>query len=211
MKITAIIFDFDGTLFDTEAFYCGNFVQTMKKYGVICDKDDIKYFHGLGPSEKIHYIEEKYNVIIDEKEAEDSYRKLNRDTFPPAEKLLFEDVIETLEYCKTKGYKLFICSNTDSYRVRELLEEAKISFYFDGISGKDMCKARKPSKVPYSFLLDHFGLRKEETVAIEDSSGGVYSAMAAGIQTIGLCRIMDPSELKADHCIKSLTELKELL
>lgn len=208
--IRNVIYDFDGTIADTETFYAESFCKTMEGYGVICDEQDRLSFRGLGPHEKIRLICDKYNVNIDHEGATFRYRKYNYEHFPEPKSILFEDVEPSLRYCKSKGYQIYICSNTDSYRVKEILEQMEIDHYFDGISGKDLCKARKPSSIPYFYILEHFNISKDETIAIEDSIGGVESALGAGIRTIGLQRDKGVT-LPTDTCIDTLFDLNELI
>ena len=49
MNYKAAIFDFDGTLGNTEPFYAVNFDDTMKEYGVVCDEKDHIAFIGFPP------------------------------------------------------------------------------------------------------------------------------------------------------------------
>ena len=210
--IRNVIFDYDGTLVDTESLYSRNYAETMLRYGVVCDLKDRKSFYGYDPFEKAAKIIQRYGVTFDVEEAAREYRKLNAERFPENVKtLLFDDVVSSLEYCQSKGMRLFVCSNTQSDRIKEILEEIGILHYFEGISGRDLSQARKPSPIPYQYLLNEYGLKKEETLAIEDSNGGIISAKAAGIKTVGLCRVLTKDELNADYHIDSLSELNSII
>ncbi len=159
MIIKAVIFDFDGTIADTESIYVGNFSDTMKLYGIDCDEQDRASFPGLSPSEKIRIMMDKYHVDIDIEEATLEYRKRNEQFFPKdAKTLLFPDVEDALKQCRNHHLKLYVCSNTDSTRVEELLKQMNILSYFDGISGKDLSLVRKPSPIAYEYLLNRYGL-----------------------------------------------------
>ena len=210
--IKAVIFDFDGTLGDTEPFYAVNFDDTMKEYGVICDEEDHIAFIGYGPYDKVRIVEEKYGVKIDADEAAASFRKKNNDRFPEdASCFLFDDVIGCLNLCKEKGLSCYICSNTDSARVEMMVKQMGIYEYFDGISGKDLCGARKPSPVPYLYMLDKYGYQKDEVIVIEDSAGGVRSAKAPGLNTLGLERVKGLYLEEADEHITSLDDVLKII
>ena len=207
--IRSVIYDFDGTIVDTETFYVNNFCQTMKKYGIDCDQQDRISFLGRSPKEKIDIMERKYGVPIDAKQAEGYYRKLNEDLFPKDPSiLLFDDVIDSLHDCRNKGIKTYICSNSDSFRVKQILEQIGILDLFDGISGKDLCGIRKPSAIPYLYMIDKYKLHKEETIAVEDSANGIRSALLADLKVIGLCRDGNCFQ-EAYSCIDSLFDLKK--
>ncbi len=86
-----------------------------------------------------------------------------------------------------------------------------IEGYFDGVSGKDLCGARKPSSIPYTYLIEKYGYQKEEVIVIEDSVGGVRSAKGAGLYTVGLQREEGICLEEADLRISSLNELRKVL
>ena len=56
-KLKAIVFDFDGTIADTEGFYADNFFEVMEGYGIHCDAEDRVKTLGYGPDEKVAMME----------------------------------------------------------------------------------------------------------------------------------------------------------
>lgn len=211
-KLKAIVFDFDGTIADTEGFYADNFFEVMAGYGISCDEEDRVKTLGYGPDEKVAMMEKKYQVKLDSPAIAAAFRKMNADRFPEdGSHLIFDDVKDALRYCHKQGYALYICSNTDSTKVKKITRQMGIIQYFDDIVGKDISGARKPSSDPYRFMLKQYGYRKEEMAAIEDSRTGVGSAKGAGISVIGLFRLEGLDLGEADLLIRSLAELKNII
>ena len=210
--LKAVIFDFDGTIADTEPFYESNILTVAREYGISCDDSDLSYFFGRGPNEKFSYLAEKYHVDIDVENASARCRKMNRELFPKdASDLLFDDVLSAMKLCQERGLRIFVCSNTDSGRIRSAAEDMGILTYIDEIFGKDRSGCRKPSSGPYEYILKTMSYKRDEVVAIEDSKPGVNSAMGAQIKTVGLCRKCSPDQLKADVHIDSLYDLSKVL
>ncbi len=211
-KLKAIVFDFDGTIADTEGFYADNFFEVMAGYGISCDEEDRVKTLGYGPDEKVAMMEKKYQVKLDSPAIAAAFRKMNADRFPEdGSHLIFDDVKDALRYCQKQGYALYICSNTDSTKVKKITRQMGIIQYFDDIVGKDISGARKPSSDPYRFMLKQYGYRKEEMAAIEDSRTGVGSAKGAGISVIGLCRMEGLDLGETDVLIRSLAEIKNII
>ncbi|MBQ3994244.1 MAG: HAD family phosphatase [Erysipelotrichaceae bacterium] len=211
-KLKAIVFDFDGTIADTEGFYADNFFEVMAGYGIHCDAEDRVKTLGYGPDEKVAMMKKKYQVKLDSPAIAAAFRKMNADRFPEdGSHLIFNDVEDALDYCKKQGYALYICSNTDSTKVKKITRQMGIIQYFDDIVGKDISGARKPSSDPYRFMLKQYGHQKEEMAAIEDSRTGVASARGAGIPVIGLCRMEGLDLGETDVLIRSLAEIKNII
>ena len=211
-KLKAIVFDFDGTIADTEGFYADNFFEVMAGYGIHCDAEDRVKTLGYGPDEKVAMMKKKYQVKLDSPAIAAAFRKMNADRFPEdGSHLIFNDVEDALDYCKKQGYALYICSNTDSTKVKKITRQMGIIQYFDDIVGKDISGARKPSSDPYRFMLKQYGYQKEEMAAIEDSRTGVASARRAGIPVIGLCRMEGLDLGETDVLIRSLAEIKNII
>ena len=211
-KLKAIVFDFDGTIADTEGFYADNFFEVMAGYGISCDEEDRVKTLGYGPDEKVAMMEKKYQVKLDSPAIAAAFRKMNADRFPEdGSHMIFDDVKDALRYCQKQGYALYICSNTDSTKVKKITRQMGIIQYFDDIVGKDISGARKPSSDPYRFMLKQYGYQKEEMAAIEDSRTGVASARGAGIPVIGLCRMEGLDLGETDVLIRSLAEIKNII
>ena len=212
MKYKYYLFDFDGTIADTEGFYADNFFEVMEGYGIHCDAEDRVKTLGYGPDEKVAMMKKKYQVKLDSPAIAAAFRKMNADRFPEdGSHLIFNDVEDALDYCKKQGYALYICSNTDSTKVKRITTQMGIVQYFDAIIGKDISGARKPSSDPYRFMLKQYGYQKEEMAAIEDSRTGVASARGAGIPVIGLCRMEGLDLGETDVLIRSLAEIKNII
>jgi beta-phosphoglucomutase-like phosphatase (HAD superfamily) len=74
-------------------------------------------------------------------------------------------------------------------------------------------KFPKPHPEPYLTGLKRLGAIKEETLVVEDSSRGLNSAVAAGIECVIVCNDFTKAQdfSKASYRIETLIELKDII
>lgn len=101
---------------------------------------------------------------------------------------------------KSNKYKLFLLSNTNEIHINYVKET--FGFYdgfkscFDKFYLSYEIGFRKPNKDIYEFVLDDSGLKREETLFIDDSEDNIISAKSLGINTWHLIpRTDDVTEL----------------
>lgn len=206
MKLKCIIFDVDGTMADTERDgHRVAFNLAFKEKGLDWHWDEDLYGQLLavtGGKERMKYYQNDFL-----KKEKLSKEKLSN-------QLLNDDAIKIMHQCKTKHYVELLKSGKIPLRkgVKELIENAKqenitlaISTtttpinvstllkatlgensekLFDVIAAGDVIRNKKPAPDIYYYALINLGLKAEECIAIEDSSAGLASAVAAGIKTI---------------------------
>ncbi len=210
--LKAILFDFDGTLVDTEREYIHNFDILIKDHNISSKEEDIPYLLGKSALQKAEYMNEKYGAQIDGMMYLEEFRKMNRDTiYTKVHKLAYSDAEGALRLAKKRGLELFICSNTPSDRIRYALRLFHWEDLFtDILSGSDL-DMRKPSPKIYDYFLKRYGYEKEEVLVVEDSPNGIVSSKNAGIQTAGLCRLCPKEMMDADYFLDTLDDLEPLL
>jgi HAD superfamily hydrolase (TIGR01509 family) len=91
--------------------------------------------------------------------------------------------------------------------------ERQITSFMDFVLVREDYTVAKPDPAPYLTALERLGADKEETLVVEDSSRGLRSAVAAGID----CAIVHNDFTKAQdfsqarYRIETLAELKDIV
>lgn len=211
-NIKLVIFDLDGVLADTEPLHYYAKSEILQSLGLkneinindFIGKPNREFWdlalRGSGISIPFSALETRqYDIILDQ------MRK--REMHPS------EGLVDVLEYLKTKGIQIGLCSSSNRYYVDRVLSFFQLNTYFDISVGGDEVKVKKPAPDGYLKVLERTGVRAESAVAVEDSASGVQAAQNAEIACIGYDNPTSENQNldKAYTKIQSLRELIELI
>ena len=129
--------------------------------------------------------------------------------------VLMPGCIETLDYLKEKGYKLYLVSNGFVEIQHKKLSGAGLYKYFDKLFFSEEIKAHKPSKVFFDTAIKSTNSKKKESIVIGDNFlADIEGAKNAGLHQIWLC-ISEASQTEFSftptYTITQLTDLKNIL
>ena len=189
--IKAILFDMDGTVLDTEPMYKRAWKSAFEKTGHEFFEDLFDKCVGLS----VPRIKKLINETYGEDDLFDrafplaaawahNYKKLNG--VPVKEGFFKLDA-----FLKEKGIVSVIATSTSHDAAVEDLTHSKILDRFIGIIGGDDVENSKPAPDPYIKAAALAGFPPEECLAVEDSSNGIRSAVAAGVRCIYIKDFVD--------------------
>jgi haloacid dehalogenase superfamily, subfamily IA, variant 3 with third motif having DD or ED len=212
--IQAVVFDMDGVLFDTERLCLNLWKQVCAKMGLT---DVTKYsaeYMGLNSvqSRKCFFDHFGADFPYDEFMAEcrkTEFEEIERSGVP-----VKPGLYEILEYLKQNHYLVAAATSTRRATVLKHFENAKITGYFDQIICGDMVEHSKPDPEIYLKAASALGLAPQDCMAVEDSPNGITSASRAGMKTVMVPDLVQPTpELRElfDACVPSLNDLITLL
>lgn len=178
-----ILFDFDGTLIDSQIWYNIAISKVLKRFNEKYTQEFCAdYFDGRCWQEVILQIakDEKFDSIAVLNEAVEVAHKLILENVK-----INEGVPEILEILSQSNAKYAICSNSNVYEIVAVLEKCNLLKFFDGkIFGREMVKNGKPESDIYLLGMEKLGVLPHETFAIEDSISGAKASIKANIPTI---------------------------
>ena len=176
-----IIFDCDGVLIDTEIVAAEIVSEYLRSEGSdISTEQFITEFTG-----------KTFTDIINSLKV-DGRLRADLDTAAVVPKL--DDTIRqnqrpingAIEMLKGLSLPFSVVSNSARDYVIEALEKLGVlDLVNDRVFSADMVAKGKPSPLVYKLAVSEIGLGKNELIVVEDSSAGVTSSLAAGLNTIG--------------------------
>jgi HAD superfamily hydrolase (TIGR01509 family) len=179
--IKALLFDFDGTLVDTESVEFRAWEETFLAHDVELALE--RYGVGVGTLEGFDPLDELELLLgrtIDRDDVND--RRRARELELLAAEVLRPGVHEYLEDARTLGLKVAIVSSASDDWIEGNLERLERSHGWECIvaANGDVTRA-KPAPTLYLDALERLGVGAREAVAFEDSANGARAAHAAGI------------------------------
>lgn len=185
IKIKAAIFDFDGTLVDSESLYTKSLIHVSNEMNVLKEVD-FKSLAGYQTKDIDNILKKEGYNIPDNffKEAEVYFHKIIETDLET-----FDGVMETLE--RLKNINIVIASNSNINYVTRMSDKKGISKYIKDYSCYNVELKAKPA--PDLFLnafellkkLDN-NIKKEDVIIFEDSLAGIIGAKKTGITTVAI-------------------------
>ena len=211
-NLKAIIFDFDGVIFESVGVKIDAFRQLFAQYPQEID-EIIDYHMATGGVSRYKKFDHIYKEIL-KKELTDEQSKELGAKFSQygyqrvVESPFVKGAYEFLEKYHQR-FLLFIASGTPHDEMLSIVKDRKLEKYFKDVYGSPATKGQIAKKI----LADH-DLRKEEMVFVGDSTTDYEGAREAGIRFIG--RIHKEyantfSHLGLKDIIEDLDDLEKLL
>ena len=178
---TAILFDLDGTILNTDKLIKKTFIKVFEKYKpeYILSEDELLSF--LGPSLKESFLKYFSSEKVDELiEYYHDYNHSHHKDFV----YVYPSVIETLEYLKNKDYPLAIVTTKLKIAADIGLNTFDLKKYFDVVIGYDDVRTTKPD--PEGILKAMKLLKVEKAIYVGDNITDIEAGKNAGVKTIAV-------------------------
>lgn len=208
--IKAIIFDFDGTIVDTESCAYEAFGGIYADHGHELPLElwalGIGTVDGFDPYED---LQRRVGRTLDRDKLHHRFSAELHDRADRAE--LRPGVLDMLEQARGLGLSVGLASSADRKWIDRHLAGKGIKDYFLTTHTSDDVEKVKPDPALYRLAVTALGVRPEEAVAVEDSLHGLHAAKAAGMHAIvvpnPMTRHMDFRSGGADVIVESLASL----
>jgi HAD superfamily hydrolase (TIGR01509 family) len=186
MRRSAVIFDMDGVLVDTEPIYIDIGRHLFRKLGIEVSQERIMSYVGVPARRMWDEIRRDYLLpqSLDEliqAERSEQWRRLSAMTLIPPT----DGVVPFLERLMTAGIRRAIASSTPLDLVHLIISRAMIGRYFEAVISGDQVKEGKPAPDIFLYAASELDCAPSECVVVEDSPHGIRGARSAGMKTVG--------------------------
>ena len=179
-----VIFDMDGTLYDTERIY----MQGWLSAGV----PEELYYSFIGTSSGFIYDKLTQNGLNADQVIADKVAYVNRELDKGIP--LKPGALETLQWLKQNGWKTAIATSSRMEVADRYLDDTNMRGFFTKVVSGYQLEHGKPA--PDIFLMAALQLQSApgDCIVVEDSFNGVRAGHAAGMYTVMIPDLIQPTE-----------------
>jgi beta-phosphoglucomutase-like phosphatase (HAD superfamily) len=207
--VKAVVFDMDGLLVDTEQLMLSAMCEAARHHGRDMPFEVFQRMVGLTHAASDQILLEHFGADF----AMEAYLDLVRDHVQAglaAGVALKSGVTELLDYLDELAMPRAIATSSSRASVESHLGPSGIVPRFHALITKDVVSRGKPHPEPYLLAASALATAPEHCLALEDSHNGVRSAAAAGMMTIMVPDLLDPTEEMHSLCVRIARDLHEV-
>jgi len=184
--ISAVIFDCDGVLVDSEPIADEIWAQVLAERGYTMTPEDAAVCLGTSEPTTYAYYARRTDVLP----YEEHMAAIDEIRIPVYEERLeaFSDAFDTVQSLAAQGIPMAVASSSRRRELDSKLALTGLDRYFDAFVGGDEVEHGKPAPDVYLEAARRLGVPPTECIAIEDAENGATAAVAAGMRAVMIQR-----------------------
>ena len=200
--LKGVIFDFDGTLFDSMFIWDTTGESYLRSLGKEPASDLQRVLKPMSLLQSANYLQAHYQLSLSVEEICAGINQMVEDfyfhTVQPK-----PGVIELLEELHRRNIKMCIATATDRYQVEAALARCGMKQFFSEIFTCTEVGSGKDEPRIYHAAMAHLHTDQSNTLIVEDAFYAIQTAKQAGFSVVG---VYDPYESNQSE-VKSLSDI----
>ncbi len=205
----AVIFDMDGLIFDTEVLYRDAMILAAQSRGHDMPLPLYLSMIGLPGDSSRRVLNDHFGEAFDvDAFWASSYAHFQ--TMTVARQFLKAGVIELLDALDAANLPRAIATSSGHNSVEHHLAHHGLEGRFHAVIAQGDYARGKPNPDPFLKAAERLGVAPELCLALEDSHNGVRAASSAGMMTVMVPDMLDPTEEMETLCVRIARDLHEV-
>ena len=208
--IKAVIFDMDGLLIDSEGVVRVGLIQAATNLGYVMPVSLCASMIGLpdGAGQRLIMAHFGPDFPLERYLAEE---RRQIDLLLAEGIALKTGVLEILRHLDLRGLPRAVATSSSRNSARKHLGHNGIYDRFSAIVAREDVERHKPHPDPFLKAAALLGVAPEHCLALEDSHNGVRAAHAAGMMTVMVPDLLEPTDEMHDKCVAIAESLHHVL
>ena len=208
--IKAVLFDMDGTVFDTERIYRKCWFGAAEAVGFHEMEDLLARIFGVSERDIGTYVYERYGVDFPYEKMLALRAGMIADIIEK-EGVPFKDgVPEVFDRLKSRGIQSALVTSAPRFRVEDFLNRTNLWSAFSCVVTGEQVKQSKPEPDIFLLAAKELGLEPHECMVAEDSRFGVMAGHRAGMRVAMIPDLQDVNDEVMPFISDLLSSLDEL-
>ena len=178
--INTVLFDFDGTLVNTNDVIIASWQHTYKHYRG--REESIEKITACFGEPLLITMAREFPEVAPEESAE-VYRQFQQQNAHLLVKI-FPGIVDLLKALKEAGYRMGIVTSRTRESALRYMDMFGITEYFEAMVTCDDTTVHKPNPEPILLGLEKMGITKDEAIMIGDSPFDIKCANNAGVKSV---------------------------
>jgi HAD superfamily hydrolase (TIGR01509 family) len=208
-QVRAVVFDMDGLLVDTESVVFEAMKATARRSSLDMPFEVFIKMVGLPHVHSDQIARDHFGADFDLEAWRAGVREHFYE-FAQAGIVLKAGVVELLDELDARGLPRAVATSSNRESVEHSLGQHGLLPRFRALVTREAVTNFKPHPEPFLKAAEALGIDPGDCLALEDSHNGVRAASAAGMMTIMVPDLLDPTEEMQSLCVRIARDLHEV-
>jgi HAD superfamily hydrolase (TIGR01509 family) len=209
--ISAIIFDMDGLMFDTEPIAFQAWNQALSQWDLSLSKERYLRLVGRSTEDAGGILRQEFGSSFAFEDALAAKTRIMLSIITLEGVPFKPGLLELLDELERRSLVLAVASSSSKEDVAHLLKAAKLGHRFGVIVGGDEVAKSKPFPDIFLLAAGRLGVSPGDCLVLEDSDAGVHAALQAGMSVVMIPDLKPPPEEIRTRNVLVLPSLSDVI
>ncbi len=197
--MTAVIFDMDGVIADTNPTHDVAWRVFLERYGIAATNEELyNHMYGKHNSYILSYFLKRALTKIEIDQLQYEKEAIFRELYQPIARPV-DGFLAFLDQLKKNGIKTGVATSAPVENLNLIVAAFSLRSQMESLLSESDVTRHKPEPEVYLKSAANLGVSPAQCVVFEDSVSGVQAGLHAGMKVVGVTTTYQPSQLPPCH------------